>query len=49
MNNREKHWQHFLDSGNPMSYIAYREQAKKDSVRPFDLSGRVEKASFEDV
>ena len=40
MNTREKHWQHFLDSGNPISYIAYREQAKKDAVKPLDINRR---------
>jgi len=34
MTNREKHWQHFVQSGNPISYIAYRQQAKKDDITP---------------
>ncbi|MCL2202344.1 MAG: hypothetical protein FWB88_00175 [Defluviitaleaceae bacterium] len=34
MTNSEKHWQNFIASGNPMSYIAYRQQAKKDDLIP---------------
>ena len=37
MNNREKLWKHFTESGNPMSYMAYRQQAKKDDVTPLDF------------
>ena len=40
MNNREKHWQHFVESGNPISYIAYRQQAKRDELPPRALSTR---------
>ncbi|MCL2187905.1 MAG: hypothetical protein FWB87_03990 [Defluviitaleaceae bacterium] len=49
MNTREKHWQHFLDSGNPISYIAYREQSKKDAVKPFDLDRRVSRVANENI
>ncbi|MCL2605103.1 MAG: hypothetical protein FWD90_11550 [Defluviitaleaceae bacterium] len=34
MNHREKLWRHFIESGNPMSYIAYRQLLKRDAARP---------------
>ncbi|MCL2364048.1 MAG: hypothetical protein FWC71_05240 [Defluviitaleaceae bacterium] len=34
MINREKLWQHFEQTGNPMSYIAYRQQSKSDDRMP---------------
>jgi hypothetical protein len=37
MKYRERLWQHFIESGNPMSYIAYRKLIKKDAARPFVL------------
>jgi hypothetical protein len=35
MNHREKLWLHFIESGNPMSYIAYRQLIKRDATRPY--------------
>jgi hypothetical protein len=49
MNNREKLWQHFVESGNPMSYVAYRQQAKKDDVQPRGFSSRATRISHENL
>jgi hypothetical protein len=39
--NRERLWQHFEQTGNPMSYVAYRHQAKKDKIEPNNLDGTI--------
>ncbi|MCL2499370.1 MAG: hypothetical protein FWE90_03420 [Defluviitaleaceae bacterium] len=40
MKHREKLWLHFIESGNPMSYIAYRQLIKKDALRPYETEDR---------
>ena len=47
MKNHEQLWQHFINSGNPMSYIAYRHANKKSNGRAITghpFSAIVEKA-----
>jgi hypothetical protein len=37
MKHRDRLWQHFVESGNPMSYIAYRQIAKREAARQLSL------------
>ena len=39
MNNHEQLWQHFIHSGNPMSYIAYRHANKNEPHSQKALTG----------
>ena len=39
MKNHEQLWQHFINSGNPMSYIAYRHANKKEDSNTKAMTG----------